>query len=137
QILRHGHADLHATIGFVSAVIFVGPPDARADPLTGRDDEVVSKIVTSPRYPANPWWILTDDRNSFVSDFDFVFDSFSEFLFEHYPVDIAFAFEFELLVAVSDFCDCEGRLQVDLHLVSGFYRLESDRVRSFQASGFR
>src|SRR5690349_7302320 len=75
ETLRHGDVDLHAAIWFISPVILVGPPDARADALCGRDDEVLAKVVAAPSDAADPWRILRDGRNTFVKNFDLVFDA--------------------------------------------------------------
>src|SRR6185503_15325391 len=123
-------------IGFVGAVIFVGPPDTRADSLAGGDDEMLSEIVAAPGYAADPRRVLTYDRHAFVEYFDLVFDSFWQLLVKHHPIDVSFTFELQLRVAVSDFCDCQRRLQIDLHLVAGFQGFERDDVRAFQAFGF-
>src|SRR6185369_2298156 len=132
QILRHGHADLHTAIGFVSTVILVGPPDARADSLARRNDEWLAEIVSAPRYAPDPRRILTDSWHAFIKHLDLIFDSLRQLLLKHYPVDVSFTLEFELLVAVCDLRDCQRRLQVDLHLAAGFESLESDLVGSFQ-----
>src|SRR5829696_7338600 len=95
EVVGRRDTDLHAAIRFVRPVIFVGPPDARADALTSSDDKMLSEIVSSPGYATNPRWILTCHRNSFVEDFDYVFDSLRKILVKHHPVDISFAFEFQ------------------------------------------
>src|SRR6266516_1147493 len=105
QILRHRYANLHAAIGFISAMIFVGPPDAGSNALTSGNDKRLSKIISSPGYPANPRWIPTDNRNAFVKYFDLVLYSFWNLLFKHYPVDISFSVIFELRVAMGDLCN--------------------------------
>ncbi len=106
EVVRHGHTDLHSAIGFVGAVIFIGPPDTGADALAGGYDKVISKIVSSPGYAANPRRVFTHNRNAFVKDFDLVLNSFWKIFFKRYPVNISFAFEFELRRAVRDHCDC-------------------------------
>src|SRR5688572_26851267 len=118
-------------------MIFIGPPDTRSDPLASRNDEMLAEIVTSRRYAANPRRALTDGRHAFVKHLDLVVDSLCKLLFKHHPVNIAFTFKLELRVAMSDLCDCERRLQINLHFVSRFQSLESDHVRSFQTPGFR
>src|SRR5688572_13100444 len=96
QVLRHRYADFHAAFGFLRAMIFVGPPDARANALTSGNDKMLSQVISAPGYPANPGWIPADHRNAFVKYFDLVFDAFGDLLFKHYPVDISFSFKFEL-----------------------------------------
>jgi hypothetical protein len=86
-------------------VIFIGPPDTRANTLTGGDDEMLSEIVSSPGYATNPRRVLTYYWYAFVKYFNFVFDSFGELLVKYYPVDVSFTLEFQLRVAVSDFCN--------------------------------
>lgn len=44
--------NLHAVIGLISAMIFVGPPDTRANALTSGDDKMLSQVVSSLRYLA-------------------------------------------------------------------------------------
>src|SRR5215211_6671799 len=105
QVLRHGHTGLHSAIRFISAMIFVGPPDTRPDTLARGDDKMLAEIVSPPRYATNPGRILTHNRNPFVKYFDLVLDTFRKFLVEHYPINISFTFELELRVAVRDFCD--------------------------------
>src|SRR5215208_3404227 len=75
QAIGHGYTDLHSAIRFVRPVIFIGPPNARPDSLGGRDNEILSEIVSSPGYSTDPGRILTYHRNSFVKHFDRVFDS--------------------------------------------------------------
>src|SRR6185369_14971599 len=105
QILRHRHTDWHAAIGFIGAMIFVGPPDTGADTLAGGDDEWIAKIVPTPGYATDPRRILTDYRNAFVKYFDRILDALGNLFFEHYPIDISLAFEFELRVPVRDLCN--------------------------------
>ena len=50
----NGDADSHSAVGFVRAVVFIRPPDARADALTGRDDKMLAQIVASPGDAAAP-----------------------------------------------------------------------------------
>ena len=106
QVLRHRYANLHSAIGFISAMIFVGPPDTRPDSLTSGNDKRVSQVISAPGYPTNPRRIPTYNRNSFVKYFDLVLCSFWNILFKHYPVDISFSFKFELRVAVDNLCNC-------------------------------
>src|SRR5687768_5205133 len=122
-------------------MIFVGPPDTRANALTSSNDKMLSKVISSPGYPANPGWIPAHHRNTFVKYFDLVFDAFGDLLFKHDPVDISFSFKFEftwhgrparesaLRVGVDDLGNCQRRLQINLHFVSRFQRFESPTIR--------
>src|SRR6185503_18633141 len=109
-------------------MILVGPPDTGADSLTGRDDKGLSEIISAPGYPTNPRRIPAYDRHSLVKNFNLVFDAFGKVLLKHYPIHVSFAFKFELRVAVHDLCNCQRRLQIDLHFASGFQSLENYRV---------
>src|SRR6185369_3680266 len=75
EVLGHRDTDLHPAIGFVSAMIFVGPPDTRADALARSDDKRLAEIVSSPRDAANPRRIPAYHRDAFVKDFNLIFDS--------------------------------------------------------------
>src|SRR5688500_5115432 len=102
-------------------MVFLGPPDARTDSLAGCNDEVLTEIVSAPRNAAVPGRTLTSDRHSCIGDFAPVFPTLGQFFFEHHPVNIALAFKLEFRIAMSDFRDRQGRLQIDLHFLAGFW----------------
>src|SRR5678815_3323111 len=120
QVVWHRHTNLHSTIGFVRSMVFIRPPDTCPDSLSSRVDKRISQVISAPRNPTRPRRILSYNWNSFVENFNLVFNSLWKILFKHYPIDISLPFKFELRVTVVDLCDCQGWLQINLHFVSRF-----------------
>ena len=59
---------------------------------------MLSQIVSSPGYPADPGRILTCDGSAFVKYFDLIFYAFRNFFLKRYPINISFTLEFKLRV---------------------------------------